>query len=74
MGNKKSFFLTQKQQEINLAIGKRLKQARIGRKIIIDGCDKPIIRPCTQTELSQKLDCTFQQVQKYEKASQNDPK
>ncbi len=67
--NKKSFFLTSKQQEINIAIGKRLKQARLGRKIIIDGSDKERIRPCTQTELSKKLDCTFQQIQKYEKGS-----
>tara|TARA_B100001094_G_scaffold274124_1_gene280920 strand:- start:96 stop:539 length:444 start_codon:yes stop_codon:yes gene_type:complete len=62
------------QKEIDIEIGKILKQARVSRGInkkIYDasGCIvdiKRVHKPCTQTELAKVLDCTFQQIQKFE--------
>tara|TARA_R110001599_G_scaffold309362_1_gene516336 strand:+ start:699 stop:1151 length:453 start_codon:yes stop_codon:yes gene_type:complete len=69
----KSTFLSEQQKAINIAIGKRLKQARHSRKIFIEGSNNLRSRPCTQQELSLILDCTFQQVQKYEHGTNTFP-
>ena len=64
------------QEKINKLIGRKLKNARIKRVVwvnvhkddeVLDSYPKK--KFCTQTELSKKLDCTFQQIQKYEKGS-----
>jgi len=61
------------QKEIDIEIGKILKQARAKRIILVDvyrGTEcidsYPKNTPCTQTELAKNLDCTFQQIQKFE--------
>ena len=56
----KSTFLSDQQKTINISIGARLRQARLGRKILIEGTNNFRSRACTQQELSLVLDCTFQ--------------
>ena len=70
----KSAIKSNLQKEIDIEVGKRLRQARASRgfdKKIYDasGCIvdiKRVHKPCTQTELAKVLDCTFQQIQKFE--------
>jgi len=70
----KSAIKSELQKEIDIEIGKRLRQARASRKIqkllydkagnIIDTIQ--VNKPCTQTQLAKVLDCSFQQIQKFE--------
>jgi len=70
----KSAVKSELQKEIDIEIGKRLRQARASRKIqkllydkagnIIDTIQ--VNKPCTQTQLAKVLDCSFQQIQKFE--------
>mgnify|MGYP000085334791 FL=1 len=69
----KSTFLSDQQKTINISIGARLRQARLGRKILIEGTNNFRSRACTQQELSLVLDCTFQQIQKYEHGTNTFP-
>ena len=70
----KSAVKSELQKEIDIEIGKRLRQARASRKIqkllydkagnIIDTIQ--VNKPCTQMQLAKVLDCSFQQIQKFE--------
>lgn len=70
----KSAIKSELQKEIDIEIGKRLRQARASRKIqkllydkagnIIDTIQ--VNKPCTQMQLAKVLDCSFQQIQKFE--------
>ena len=51
------------------SIGEKIKKARLAH-INNESGEK---RLCTQTELSKVCDCTFQQIQKYEKAANRIP-
>ena len=70
----KSAIKSELQKEIDIEVGKRLRQARASRKIQKILYDKAgnildtvqVNKPCTQTELSKVLDCSFQQIQKFE--------
>ena len=62
------------QKEIDIEVGKKLKQARAERIVMIDvfkGTESidsyPKNKLCTQIELAKILKCTFQQIQKFEK-------
>ena len=62
------------QKEIDIEVGKKLKQARAERIVMIDvfkGTENidsyPKNKLCTQIELAKILKCTFQQIQKFEK-------
>ena len=70
----KSAVKSELQKEIDIEIGKRLRQARASRKIkklthdkdgnIIDTIQ--VNKPCTQMQLAKELNCSFQQIQKFE--------
>jgi len=70
----KSAIKSELQKEIDIEVGKRLRQARASRKIQKILYDKAgnildtvkVNKPCTQIELSKVLDCSFQQIQKFE--------
>ena len=70
----KSAIKSELQKEIDIEIGKRLRQARASRKIqkllydkagnIIDTIQ--VNKPVTQMQLAKELNCSFQQIQKFE--------
>ena len=70
----KSAVKSELQKEIDIEIGKRLRQARASRKIqkllydkagnIIDTIQ--VNKPVTQMQLAKELNCSFQQIQKFE--------
>lgn len=70
----KSAIKSELQKEIDIEIGKRLRQARASRKIQKLSHDKDgniidtiqVNKPCTQMQLAKVLDCSFQQIQKFE--------
>ena len=70
----KSAIKSELQKEIDIEVGKRLRQARASRKIQKILYDKAgnildtikVNKPCTQIELSKVLECSFQQIQKFE--------
>lgn len=76
----KSNYKTDEDTNLNQAIGKKIKEARKNRTVMIQShvpkykgkdfkayeiVDK--LKPCTQTELAKAIGVTFQQIQKYEK-------
>ena len=70
----KSAIKSELQKEIDIEVGKRLRQARASRKIkkllydkagnIIDTIQ--VNKPVTQMQLAKELNCSFQQIQKFE--------
>ncbi len=68
---------TETDKKINLAIGKKIKEARenyyITVKEIVDGefrgTHKPVRKFITQSKLAKGINVTFQQIQKYEKGT-----
>ena len=70
----KSAIKSELQKEIDIEVGKKLKQVRNNRVSLVNKNGDPTLpqhyfekkNPCTQTELSKVLDCTFQQIQKFE--------
>ena len=70
----KSAIKSELQKEIDIEIGKRLRQARASRQIEKLQYDKDgnilnsvkVNKPCTQMQLANVLDCSFQQIQKFE--------
>jgi len=70
----KSAIKSELQKEIDIEVGKRLRQARVSRKIkkllydkagnIIDTIQ--VNKPVTQMQLAKELNCSFQQIQKFE--------
>ena len=70
----KSAIKSELQKEIDIEIGKRLRQARASRQIEKLQYDKDgnilnsvkVNKPCTQMQLAKVLDCSFQQIQKFE--------
>jgi len=76
----KSYKKTDEENELNKAIGKKVKEAR--KNYVIDvkdisistdgiwrGTYKQIKQPLTQTKLAKQINVTFQQIQKYEKGA-----